>query len=166
MVASLVAQMEKTLPAKQETWVQSLGQEDPREKCKATHSSVLAWRIPWTEEPGGLQSMGSQELDTTGQLTHSSSTGFPGDASGKEPTCQCRPNMRRRFDPWVGKVLWRRAWQPIPLFLPGGSYGRGAWWATVHGVAKSRTRQSDFTHSTAPVHSTMSFMQLILRTQR
>ena len=55
--ASLVAQAEKNLPAMQETQVQSLGQEDPPEKETATHSSTLAWRIPWTEEPGGLQSM-------------------------------------------------------------------------------------------------------------
>ena len=46
----------------QETWVQSLGQEDPLEKGMAIHSSILAWRIPWTEEPGGLQSMGSQRV--------------------------------------------------------------------------------------------------------
>ena len=46
----------------QETWVQSLGQEDPLEKEMATHSSVLVWRIPWTEEPGGLQSMESQRV--------------------------------------------------------------------------------------------------------
>ena len=57
--ASLVAQMGKNLPVMQETWVQSLGQEDPLEKGVATHSRILAWRIPWTEEPGGLQSMGS-----------------------------------------------------------------------------------------------------------
>ena len=55
----------KNLPAMQETWVQFLVQEDPLEKEMATHSSILAWRIPWTEEPGRLQSMGSQELDTT-----------------------------------------------------------------------------------------------------
>ena len=51
---SLVAQRLKHLPAMQETWVQSLGWEDPLEKEIATHSSILAWRIPWTEEPGGL----------------------------------------------------------------------------------------------------------------
>ena len=56
--ASLVAQMVKNPPAVQETWVRSLGWEDPLEKEMATHSSILAWRIPWTEEPGGLQSMG------------------------------------------------------------------------------------------------------------
>ena len=52
--------MVKNRPATQETRVQSLGREDPLEKGKATHSSILAWKIPWTEEPGGLQSMGSQ----------------------------------------------------------------------------------------------------------
>ena len=59
---SLVAQMIKNLPAMLETQVQSLDQEDPLEKGMATHSSILAWRIPWTEEPGGLQSMGSQRV--------------------------------------------------------------------------------------------------------
>ena len=57
--ASLVAQTVKHLPAVWETWVRSLGWEDPLEKEMATHSSTLAWKIPWTEEPGGLQSMGS-----------------------------------------------------------------------------------------------------------
>ena len=60
--ASLVAQKVKNPPAIQETWVQSLGQEDPQEKEMATHSSVLAWRIPWTEEAGRLQSMESQRV--------------------------------------------------------------------------------------------------------
>ena len=55
----------QNLPAKQETWVQFLGREDPLEKEIGTHSSALAWRIPWTEKPGRLQSMGLQELDTT-----------------------------------------------------------------------------------------------------
>ena len=59
---SLVAQMVKNLSARQETRVQSLGRKDPLEKGMATHPSVLAWRIPWTEEPGGLQSMGSQRV--------------------------------------------------------------------------------------------------------
>ena len=59
---SLVAQMVKNLPAMLETWVPSLGWEDPLEESMATHSSILAWRIPWTEEPGGLQSMGSQRV--------------------------------------------------------------------------------------------------------
>ena len=57
-LTSLVAQIAKNLPAIQETGVLSLGQEDPLEKKMATYSRILAWRIPWTEEPGGLQSMG------------------------------------------------------------------------------------------------------------
>ena len=60
--ASLVARVVKNLLAMQETWVSSLGQEDPLEKGMPTHSSVLAWGIPRTEEPGGLQSMGSQRV--------------------------------------------------------------------------------------------------------
>ena len=59
---SMVAQTVKNLPAMQKTQVRSLGREDPLEEGTATHSSVLAWRIPWTEEPGGLQSMGSQRV--------------------------------------------------------------------------------------------------------
>ena len=68
--ASLVAQMVKNLPAVWETWVQFLGWEDPPEKGTAVHSSVLAWRIPWAEEPGRLHSpWGHKELDTTEQLS-------------------------------------------------------------------------------------------------
>ena len=64
-----MAQKVKNLLATQETQVQSLGQEDLLEKGIATHSSILIWRIPWTEKPGGLQSMGRKELDTTELLT-------------------------------------------------------------------------------------------------
>ena len=63
-----MAQRLKHLPAMWETWVRSLGQEDPLEKEMATHSSILAWRIPWTEELGGLQSVGHKESDTTKRL--------------------------------------------------------------------------------------------------
>ena len=66
--ASLVAQRLKHLPAMWETWVRSLSQEDPLEKEMATHSSILAWRIPWVEEPGGLQATGRKESDTTERL--------------------------------------------------------------------------------------------------
>ena len=61
-MTSLVAQTVKRLPTMRETWVQSLGGEDPVAKEMATHSSLLAWKIPWTEEPGGLQSMGLQRV--------------------------------------------------------------------------------------------------------
>ena len=66
----IAPQSVKYPPAMQETWVRSLGQEDPLEEGTVTHSSILAWEIPWTEEPGGLQSMGSQESDTTERLNH------------------------------------------------------------------------------------------------
>ena len=65
LMASLVAQMVKNLPAMSEAWVQSLGLEDPLEKRMATHSRILAWRIPWTEEPGGYTLWGHKESDTT-----------------------------------------------------------------------------------------------------
>ena len=61
-LSSLVAQMVKRLPIMWETWVQSLGQEDLLDKEMATHSSILAWKIPWMEEPARLQSMGSQRV--------------------------------------------------------------------------------------------------------
>ena len=61
-VSSLMAQRLKRLPAMRETWVLSLGQEDPLEKEMATHSNILAWKIPWIEEPGGLQSTGLQRV--------------------------------------------------------------------------------------------------------
>ena len=93
--SSLVAQMVKCLPAMQKTWVRSLGQEDPLEKEMATHSSTLAWKIPWMEEPDRLQSMGSQRVghDWTTSLSFYSS-------------------------------FWRGKLQPAPVFLPGESHGR------------------------------------------
>ena len=70
---SLVAQMVKNLTAMWETWVRSLGWEDPLKKGMTTHSSILAWKIPWTEEFGGLQSIRSQRMGTTDKLTLSPS---------------------------------------------------------------------------------------------
>ena len=65
--------------------------------------------------------------------------GFPGGASGKKPSCQCRRHKKCRFDPWVRKIPQRRKWEPTPVFLPGESMDRGGWRATVHGIAKSQT---------------------------
>ena len=73
--ASLVAQMVKHLPAMRETWVQSLGQEDPLEKEMANHSSILAWEIPWKEGPGGYSPWGCKELDTSEQLNNNQNVG-------------------------------------------------------------------------------------------
>ena len=66
--------------------------------------------------------------------------GLPGGTSGKEPNCQCRRHKRCDFNPWVGNIHWRRAWQPTPVFLMENPMDRGAWRATVHGGTKSRTR--------------------------
>ena len=59
--------------------------------------------------------------------------------SGKESACQRRRHLRLQFNPWVGKILWRRKWQPIPVFLSAKSHNRGAWLAPVHGITKSQT---------------------------
>ena len=82
-VHTLVVQMVKHLPTIWETWVQSLGQKDPLEKEIATHSSTLAWKIPWTEEPGRLQSMGSQRVrhDWATSLSHNLTSPFTLSAS-------------------------------------------------------------------------------------
>ena len=93
--ASLVAQMVKNLPAMQETQVQSLGQENPLEKGMATHSSILAWRIPWTEEPGRLQSMGFPRPEYWSGLPFLS----PGDLSdpGIKPKSPVSPALADGF---------------------------------------------------------------------
>ena len=67
-MVSLVAQTVKNPPAMRETWVRSLGWKDPLEEKMATHSSILAWRIPWADEPGGLQSMGPQRVRHVGVI--------------------------------------------------------------------------------------------------
>ena len=76
------------------------------------HSSTLVWKIPWTEEPGRLQSMGSPKVGHDWATLLSLFT----------------------------FMHWRRKWQPTPVFLPGESQGRGAWWAAVYGVTQSWTR--------------------------
>ena len=88
-------------------WAQSLGWEDPLEEDMVTHSSILAWKIPWTEEPGGLQSMSHKVSDTAEQLTLTVKTetsqikNLPANAGGIRDT---------GFNPWVGKIPWRREW--------------------------------------------------------
>ena len=67
------------------------------------------------------------------------SMGFPGGTSGEKPTCQCRRCKRTRLDPWIGKIPWRRAWQPTPVSLPGESHGQRNL-ATVHRMAQSQIR--------------------------
>ena len=70
--------------------------------------------------------------------TYEHNQGFPGGCSGKDPACQCWRLKRHEFDPWVGKIPWRRAWQPTPVFLPGESHV--VWWDIVHRVTQSQTQ--------------------------
>ena len=70
--------------------------------------------------------------------------GFPGGTSGKEPTCQCRRCKRHGFDPWVGKIPWRRAWQPTPVFLPGESHEQ----RNLRGYSPWGCKESDMTEVT------------------
>ena len=94
--------------------------------------SPLLYSLRWEKKYGACYAL----CNCTGRK------GFPGTTSGKEPAYQCRRLKRCGFYPWVGKVPWRRKWQPTLVFLPGESQDRGAWWATVRSVAKSQTRLS------------------------
>ena len=85
----------------------------------------------------------SARCPTLGKPTNAKGQeGFPGGVSGKEPACQCRRRKRHRFDSWVRKIPWRRMWQPTPVFLPGESLDRGAWWATVCRVTELDTTEA------------------------
>ena len=131
--------------AMQETWVWFMGWEDPLEKGMATHSSILAWRIPWTEEPGRLQSMGLQRVRhnwvTNTFYFHIHIYGFPRWLSGKESACKCKSHRRHRFDPTVWTIFWRRAWQWTPVFLPGKSHGQ----RSLSGYSPWGRKESDTT---------------------
>ena len=96
-----------------ETWVWSLGWEDPLEEDLATHSSILAWRSP-------LQSWACKESDTTERLNTAQHEHFQVAQWWRIP-CRCR---RLRFDPRIRKIPWRRKWQPTPGFMPGESQGQ------------------------------------------
>ena len=125
MWVSLVAQRVKHLPTMRETQVRSLGWEDLLEKEMATHSSTLAWRIPRTEDPGRLQSMGSQRVGhdwaTSLPFHFQASRGFSWWLRQERICLQYR---RSGFDPWVGKILWNRKWHPTPVSLPGKFHGQ------------------------------------------
>ena len=111
----LAAHLVKKPPAVRETQLRSLGREDPLEKGMATHSSILAWRIPWTEEPGGLQSMGSQESDTTEWLAHTYTQDGPCYAFGEELKWKPRPCLGVI---WARRFFVCRRWQVF-----GGHHG-------------------------------------------
>ena len=122
----------KNLPAKQETQVLSLGREGPREKEMATHCSTLAWRIPWTEEPGGLQSMGSQSQTRLSDFTFTFSS-----SDGEESTCNVGD---LGSTPGLGRPSGGRYGNPLQYSCLENPMDAGAWRAAVHRVAKSRTR--------------------------
>ena len=128
---SLVAQTVKNLPAMWETRVQSLGWDSllqSLEKRIATHSNYSCLKNSMGGGTWKATVHGAADSDTTKWPTHTHThthicvyMGFPGGATGKEPICQCRGCKRCRFDPQVGEIPWRRAWQPTPVFLPGES---------------------------------------------
>ena len=191
---SLVAQTVKRLPTMQETWVWSLGREAPLEKEMATHSSTLAWRIPWTEEPCRLQSVGSQRVGHDWATSLPSTSFLPyklckyleiimylstghlvlllvsiwakeyalnpvknlsefkvdfsllkanlfGSAVVKNPPA----NAGDARD--MGKLPWRRRWQPTPVFLPGKSHGQ----RSLVGYSPWVCKEADTTECALPV---------------
>ena len=229
-MCSQIAQMVKNLPTMPETWVQSLGWEDPLEKGMATHSSILAWRIPWTEEPGGLRSMGSwrvgynwmtntftflyvflslsifstysfflpvclsihpsiskqptsmgridfhKGIDLSPSLTllwdHSQSSlsleslwlpmlkespyiflswsysyRFPNGSEGKESACNAGDTGSI---PESGRSPGGGNGNPLQYSCLGNPMDRGAWWASVRGVAKSQSMHAPYSHGTLP----------------
>ena len=158
-----MAQIVKNLPAMQETWVWSLGMKNPLEKRMATHSSILAWRIPWTEEPGRLQPTGAQRVrhdwvTNTHKGLHGRVLsggpvafpniwfcyfqyyclimGFPGGSNGKESACKVGdPDLI----PGMGRSPGGVHGYPLQYSCLENSTDRGARQATVHGVTKSQT---------------------------
>ena len=138
--ASLMAQMVKNVPVMQETWVWSLGQEDPMEKGMATHSSILTWRIPWIEEPGKLQStelkiVGHGWATNTYAHTHTHTQGFP---------CGSVVQSQPVHADDAGGLVWSLGQEgPVEQEMPPNlvSYlenpvDRGAWW--LHSVGSHR----------------------------
>ena len=79
--------------------------------------------------------------------------GFPGGASGKEPTCQCERCKIHGFDPWVGKIPWKRAWQPTPVFFPGESHGQ----RSLAGYSPWGHRELDMTEATWNARTPIAF---------
>ena len=144
--ASLVAQLVKNPPVLQETPVWFL-------------VGKICWRrdrLPtpvFLDFPGG--SVSKESACNAGDLVlipglerfPEGGQGFPGGASGKEPACQYRRQKRHVFDSWVGKIPWRKKWQPTPVFLHGESNGRGVWGAAVHRVTESQTQLKWLLHS-------------------
>ena len=126
-----------------ETQDRSLGWKDPLEKETATHSSILAWRIPWMEEPGGLQSIRSQRVKYD-WATELNWTEWENWASLMAQMVQNLPAMQKTgFHPCVRKIPWRRNSYPLQYSCLENSMNGGSWWAVVHRVIKNWTWLSD-----------------------
>ena len=164
-MASLGGSAVNNPPAKLETWVLSLGWEDPLEKEMATNSIFLAWEIPWTEEPSRLQSMGSQRIrqdwatkDRTNtmltlvpkrsqfsviQLFHyyysTNIIGFPGGSVVKNPPANAGDSEDGGSIPGLGRSPGEGNGKLLQYYCLGNPMDKGSWRATVHGVTKSRT---------------------------
>ena len=136
--ASLVAQMVKNPPAMWETWVWLLGWEDPLEKGMATHSSIFAWRIPWTEEPGGLHSIGWQRVRH--DWSDLACTQGPSQLAQlvKNPPASARDRRDKGSTPGLGRSPGEGNDNPLQYSCLENSTDKGTWWAIVHGVSKSR----------------------------
>ena len=115
-------------------WMASLTQ------CTWVWASSRSWW--WTGKPGRVHSMRSQRVghDWATDLNYILYWGFPGDVRSKEPVCQCRRHKRHGFDPCVRKIPWRRVRNPLLYPCLENLMDRGAWWTTVHKVAKSQTQ--------------------------
>ena len=133
----LVAQTVKNLPAMQEAWVQFLGQEDPLEKGMATHSSILAWRIPWTEEPGCLQSVGLQ------RVRH-------------DWACMALQYFRHYFQPLAGNSDTTEATQQASTH---GGRGAGPLATLAHLFNRSFPRRSAVGEDTPNTCTTVDFLE-------
>ena len=126
-VASQTAQAVKYVPAKQETQVQAQSWEDPLEEEMAAHSSILAWNIPWTGEPGELQLMGSQRVGHNWVTEHARIENT--DKNIKEDSNPHNPIILDKVSSCYFcfsclAVHWRNKWQPTPVFLPGEFHGQ------------------------------------------
>ena len=122
----------------QETWVLSLGWEDPLEKEMATHSSTLAWKMPWMEEPGRLQSMGSQRVRHDWATSLHKIKDFNGGSAEKNPPANAGD---RGSIPESGRSPRRRNGNPLQYSCLANPMDRRSWWAPVHGVTKDAIQQ-------------------------
>ena len=140
-----VAQMVKCLSTMRETWVWSLGWDFLLEKEMATHSSTLTWKIPWTEEPGGLQSVGLQRVRHDWVTLLHFISGYVA------------------FDPWVRKISWRRERLPTPVFWPGEFHGPYSPWGCKELDTTKRLSLSGYIPSSGIAGSYGSFIPSFLR---